>query len=102
MLGIVIAAVTLAGCSAISSGRVTEKEHTDAYYTTEMYCAYWKTGKNESGCGMWLPRQVYHDPTWTFDLSAEDKDGKTQTGWVRVDESTYNAYEVGDYYDGGN
>lgn len=87
---VITAAIFLTGCSVISSGTITDKKHSDAYYYPVTYCAIY--GKNGI-CMMYSTRQDYMPASWSFDLAKEDK-----TGYVRVSESTWNSYDIGDYY----
>lgn len=83
--------IVLVGCSAISSGKITKKNHQGEYYTTQLICA----GYSQQGsCTTWVPITNYHPPTWWFDIS----EGK-ESGWVYVSEYTYNQFEIGDYYE---
>lgn len=77
------AALMLAGC--VKEGVVVDKRYTPSYTTLETVT----DGKRTSY------QSVYHGDTWSLKL--EDGD---ETGWVRVDETTYHEYEVGDYYGG--
>lgn len=93
LLTMIIAAATLAGCSAISSGTITNKVYTAAYDTTNPF-GYCINRDYKSGvCYVWMPVTTHHDETFRFDLTDGEHDG-----WVYVGHNTYNAYEVGDTY----
>lgn len=92
---LLVAGAVLAGCSSISSGYITKKDHREGYYYTTTYCASYDS---KGICTMWMPRQNYVPPTWKFDIQDTGQDGKTVTGWVNVNEDTYSKYNVGDYY----
>lgn len=88
LLAIALVVLSLAGCSAISSGTITDKIHKDAYYTTSTYCSVYIKAQ----CAAYASRQDYHPESWRFDI----EDGKN-TGWVYVSEQSYSEFEVGDY-----
>lgn len=81
----------LVGCSAIDSGTITGKAYEPASSWTQMTCA----GYNSNGtCFSYVPI-TYNDPEhWRFDIKKDD-----DTGWVYVSETTYNEYEIGDYFE---
>jgi hypothetical protein len=56
---------------------------------------------SKGGCAFWSTQQIYHPPSWWFDLAKENKDGDIVTGWVYVSEDTYDSYPVGAYYEQG-
>jgi uncharacterized protein YceK len=85
-----IAMLALAGCSAIDSGTITQKDHHDDYYTTTMSCAAYS---KQGFCTLYVPITTHHPESWRFDLTEGDKDG-----WVYVSEDTYSHYAVGDYF----
>lgn len=99
-LALLALALVLVGCSPISAGYITKKDHREGYYYPVQYCAIYDT-KN-GGCKMYATRQEYNPPTWRFDLR-EQSDGlngkEPETGWVYVTEDTYARYEVGDYFE---
>lgn len=88
---IVATALLLVGCSSISSGYITAKNYEPAYsYMTQQCAAY-----NAKGvCTVWMPVTHYVDEKFRFDLRNDNKD----TGWVYVSRTTYDQYQVGDYY----
>lgn len=91
----VTAALLLTSCSAISEGRITDKLYSAPYDTRTMECAFWKpaTANSPMSCSYYHWVERHHEATYKFDIA----DGK-DTGWVWVNENTYNAYEVGDWY----
>ena len=98
-----IAVLVLSACSAISSGYITKKNHTEGYYRYEQYCAVYTYDEDGYGrCSLYGTRPVWVDPTWSFEIQDQNDDYETVTGWVSVDEETYNSYEVGDYYQNPN
>ena len=85
------ATLLLAGCSAISAGRITEKVIEPANTWIQMVCS----GYNDKGfCSVWVPVYHYDDQDWRFDIS----DGE-QEGFVYVTEGTFNYYNVGDWFE---
>ena len=87
---IVMSLLVLTGCSAIGSGVITKKEFTPAHSIPVVYCGFY----NPKGiCSVWLTRQDYIADSWRFDIE-DDK----QEGFVYVKESTFNDYNVGDYF----
>jgi uncharacterized protein YceK len=80
----------LAACSPISSGEITAKGHSDAYYYTTMQCASF----GKYGCTSWIPIMHYMPEQFSFSLVLGDEEG-----YVYVTESTWNEYEVGDFYE---
>jgi uncharacterized protein YceK len=88
LLAVVVLALT--GCSSISEGTITEKNHREGYYYPVTYCAAYSS---KGACIMFLTRQDYMPESWWFDITQDTKDG-----WVYVGEDTYERYEVGDYY----
>lgn len=88
---VVLATLALVGCSAPTSGTIQDKDYQEGYYWTQFVCS----GYSAQGvCTVQVPIQQYSPPRWSFDLyQSED-----EHGWRSVSETTYNAYEVGDYY----
>lgn len=80
---LVVALLCLLGC--VNSGTVVDKQHLLAYTTT----TFVMSGK------VLVPITTYHPESWSIKV----EDGG-ETGWVSVDETTYDEYEVGDYYAG--
>ena len=79
----------LAACSSgPTSGVVTEKLYTPA----ESYTLYipMPCGK---GCFIIVPIHEDDPPTWSLQLKDHG-----QTGWVNVDQQTYDDIQVGAYY----
>jgi len=87
---LLLAVLTLTGCSAIDSGEITKKEFTPSYTYTSIMCASYSA---KGICTVWLPITNRVADRWKFDLKARDK-----TGWVNVSQATYDAYRVGDVY----
>jgi len=88
---IAIALLALTGCSSISEGTITEKNHQNGYYYPVTYCAFYSS---KGLCSGYMTRYDYMPESWWFDITQDTKDG-----WVYVGELTYEEYEVGDYYD---
>lgn len=86
LLGVLL----LAACSSISAGYITSKEHHDSYMYMTMSCAAYSS---KGICTSWI--QIWHTmpERWVLNLQDNGKDG-----WVDVDPSTYDKYEVGDYF----
>lgn len=89
---IMIGVIFLTGCSSISTGRVTAKEHTASYQYTVMICASY----GKYGCTVWMPIVDTAPEEWKLEL----KNG-TDTGAVSVNKQTWNDIHVGDVYNGG-
>lgn len=89
-LSAAVLGLLLAGCSSISAGTITDKDHRESYYYPQSYCSSYNS---KGACTMHMTRMQYVAPKWSFSL----KEGK-ETGWTYVTEDTYNRYEVGDYY----
>ncbi|QDP44841.1 hypothetical protein SEA_ARAXXI_22 [Microbacterium phage Araxxi] len=86
----VLLLLVLTGCSSISQGYVTGKEHQPGFYYFVQQCV----GYNTNGtCRQWMPVQMYQPERWILHLQ-EDED----TGWVNVTVEVYDEYDVGDYY----
>jgi uncharacterized protein YceK len=88
---LIVAAVvlTLAGCSTITSGTITDK--TD--YPASTYTTFACVMSNKYGCTTWMPQFHYIPESFRFDLNKQ-KDA----GWVYVDRGTFDQYSVGDWY----
>lgn len=90
--GAMILAVLLAGCTVVTAGEITAKDHRDAYTTTTLVCASY--GKN-GACTLWTPLVQQHPERWVFELT--DEEGNS--GTVSVTELPYEEREVGDYFE---
>lgn len=87
----ILVLLALVGCSSISEGTVHDKRHTEGYYYTTYTCA----GYNAQGvCSVQVPIMQYVGPSWALDLYQSEE----EHGWRSVTESTYENYDVGDYY----
>lgn len=75
------ATLVLAGCA---SGPTTGTVHDKSYHGSYVY--FISTGK------VMMPEFVPAE--WQLDLYASD----TDHGWVEVDQTTYDAYQIGDHY----
>ena len=80
-------ALVLAACSPIDRGTVTGKSHDEALWIPVTSCV--PSGKST----VCTTSMQYTPPSWKLYLRNEDK-----TGWAYVDEGTWDAYEVGDFY----
>ena len=94
------AVLLLAGCSSIQAGTITAKviEPETAYYTQQ--CSFYNS---KGQCQAWIPIRHVDDQDWRFDLveQVDPLDHRDPaTGFVYVTAETYDAYEVGDYFDG--
>lgn len=88
----VAASLLLASCSAISSGRITDKNYSGPYsYVTYQCTAYRSNGT----CMINMPVTHHVEERFSFDI----EDGK-DTGWVNVNKYDFESYEVGDWYEG--
>lgn len=86
------ALLLLTGCSAISSGQVTAKHYSPSYLQPVMQCVSY----NKDGvCINYLTTYNRVPEKWKLDLATSD-----QTGWVYVSERTYEATEIGDWFNG--
>lgn len=88
---ILVTALLLVGCSAISNGTITAKTYHEAYDYPVTYCALYDSKMN---CKMWGQRWEHVSEKWVFDLQRGD-----QTGFAYVSKSEFESYNVGDYYD---
>lgn len=82
------ASAALVACSAIGAGTITAKVHEPAntYVTTSCVIV----GK----VPVCTPHTIIDDEDWRLDLREGD-----ETGYVYVDAETFDAVEVGDYYE---
>ena len=87
LAALMLAAALISGCSPISTGTITKKSADAGYFYTSTTC---HTSGKTTYC---VPSTYWVPPKWTFDLRNGEK-----TGWVDVDEDTFNAYEVGEVY----
>lgn len=82
-LAIAVASVPLvlmlAGCG-VTSGKIIEKQHLEAFDH----------------------HAFFPHATWSFEIQGPDDKGKTDTSWVYVDESVYNAHQKGEFFDSKN
>lgn len=85
------AILVLSGCSSISAGAITEKNHTQSWTQIISTTSCTTVGKT-TVCSPHI-YSVYHPESWEFDLRAGKKDG-----YAYVSEDTYAHYNVGDYY----
>jgi hypothetical protein len=94
LLVLVGAALVLSGCSSIHAGKITNKHYEPPSTWVTMDCKMYRTdSKGVMTCAYYGPTTHYSGPDWRFDLQDGEK-----TGWVHVDETTYNQYAVGDWY----
>lgn len=80
----------LTACSPISSGTITDKTHYAGYHSTTYMCASYNA---QGMCSVQVPITTWNPDTFKFNISQDGEDG-----WVMVSESTYNDYEIGDYF----
>ena len=92
IVALLVGTLLLVGCSSITSGTITAKDHKDAYSYTTPQCSMFRTNGT---CAIYI--YVNHDvpEKWYFGLD----DGE-DTGWVSVTEDTYNGFEIGDHFEG--
>lgn len=92
LIALLASALLLVGCSYITSGTITAKDHKDAYRYSTMQCSMIRSNGT---CGAFIT--TWHDvpEKWYFGLD----DGEN-TGWVSVTQSTYEQFEVGDHFEG--
>ena len=84
----------LTACSSIGSGYITNKEIHPAYTWIQYVCSSY----NSKGfCQVQTP--IFHNEPerYSFDI----KEGEDE-GWVYVGYSTFQSYNVGDYYKDAN
>lgn len=81
---LVVATLALVGCSSISSGTIHNKQANPAIWSTQCY----PVGKVVTCHPIYIPA------SWEFDLYQS----KDTHGWHQVSESTYEKYQIGDYY----
>lgn len=85
------AALVLSGCgSGLNHGVITGKNYEAAWTTTQTQCYAYSTS---GACTVSVPVPVTFPAEYELDL----KDG-SQTGAVDVDEGTWDAARVGDYW----
>lgn len=89
VVGVILAASVLTACSSISSGTITSKRYEPGYYYTTEVC----TSYGKYGCQMYVPMQEYQPAEYRLNLEQAGK-----TGWVDVDQSTYDRARVGSLY----
>ena len=96
-LALAAAALVLASCSTVSSGRITEKTHSDPSEYT-YYIDHCVSYREDGTCSVNvpMPRTQQVPEKWGFDLVNGDEEGS-----VSVSEDTWNRYDVGDYYEKG-
>lgn len=95
LAAIVVMALLLVGCSAISNGTITAKKYQEAYDYPVQTCSMYETKKDgEIVCKLWTTRWEHMSERWVFDLERGQ-----QKGFVYVSESEFEKYSVGDYYD---
>jgi uncharacterized protein YceK len=99
IIAAVLAVLVLSGCSPISSGYITEKTYEPAYtYITYDCKSYYQDDDGIRYCRYYGPTTHYVPDRWQFDL-IQYRDGEDPvTGWVPVDGTVYDQYEVGDWY----
>lgn len=90
MAAVLTMLLLLAGCSAISTGRITDKIYTAPYTTMHMQCISFSS---KGICTGQMPVYTNHPERFRFNL-----DNGRETGWVYVNELLYNTYNVGDWY----
>lgn len=84
-----ILVLAISACSSIDSGKITSKHSSPGYTYIQQQCIVAPKG----GCSGFVPIIITVPPSWTFELE-ENK----ETGWVTVDNKTFDNYEVGDIY----
>jgi len=89
LLTALIVLLTVAGCSAINSGRVTGKEYETSYTYSTMQCASF----GKYGCTVYVP--IFHTEPEHYRLDLKNAD---KTGWVYVSKQTYDDIHIGDVY----
>lgn len=82
--------LALVGCSPISAGTVTRKKFTPSHVISTVICI--PSGK----VTICHPQFIPVPDEWTLSIREGD-----QSGWVDVDEATFDRYEVGDYFAAG-
>lgn len=100
-LVLVAALLTLAACSDPPvEGRVTHKQHSDAYDYVTMICAGYST---QGACTVWVPIFNHMPASWQLCIDGVDKNNKKASGCIEVPQETYSRYSEGsDYPKGGN
>jgi hypothetical protein len=94
-LCIALAPVIAACSSPPKSGTVTEKQY-KAPFDYTFYQPIMSCGKYGCTTIGFIPIPMHEGPHWWVHLQ-DDKDPK-HTGWVEVDQTTYNREEVGAHY----
>lgn len=106
MVAVATAAVVLSSCGspgpAVTSGRVIDKVEHDDVEIKERVCVdkrtqrYTVNGKTKTRltCARYKMVEREISPEW-FELKLKNRNG---TGWVTVDEDTFENYDEGDQY----
>ncbi|QNL30046.1 membrane protein [Microbacterium phage Quammi] len=81
-------ALLFTACSSIDRGTITAKVIEPAHTTVSTTCV--PVGK----VMVCTPHTIYDDEDFRFDIQLED-----ETGFVYVDEATFNQYDEGDFYE---
>lgn len=87
---LVLSLISLTACATpIKEGHIVDKHTTESHKEMKAYMM---------GDGM----PIYSDETkpaeYYFDVYGEDENGNGHTVTIRVDEETYNAQKIGDWY----
>lgn len=85
--------IALVACSSPEAGYVTRKDYSPSWIEFRSQCNSYnsKTGI----CSSYSLIPVFHAESWRIKLRT--KDGE-KTGWRSVDETSYHAYELGQWY----
>lgn len=89
ILLLILSLISLTACSTpIKEGHIVDKHMTESHKETNAYMMGEETIlSNET-----KPAEYY------FDVYGEDENGNGHTVTIRVDEETYNAQKIGDWY----
>lgn len=93
-----VAVLALAGCSDPPvEGRVSHKQHSDAYDYTTMICAAY----GQYGCTVWVPVFNHMPASWQLCIDGVDKNNNKASGCIEVTQETYGRYSEGSAYPRG-
>ena len=94
---LLVSALFLSGCSPkITSGKVYDKEHKDAFVTVAVYPVV--TSNRKTTTTMMIPHTVYFPERWIVYVESFEN-GEKITEDFYVSESVYNSINIGDMFE---
>lgn len=97
-IAVILVLVYFTGCEPdLTEGTVLEKQYDDPddYFITIEHCQ--SSGTSVSCYPTLIP--VHDGPEWKFKLHYCESTSNCRDDWINVDQTTFDAYEVGDYYE---